>query len=221
MSRLLFLVGYCSLTIAMFVFVPFSRPVQAEWYVAGQVGANLPADFSNVRWSAGGAGVTGNDLDLQTSVVYGGKVGYYFDSVKWLGIETEVFNATPHIEQQDWIIGGVNLGTQPGIYNRTLTWAPVNLVVRYKAGAFEPYVGVGLGVFFSHLSASGLSSSSTDVGLNTQVGLRYRITSAIAMFGEWKYNWASMGHDNLAGTGLNLDMDYRANNLVFGMGYHF
>lgn len=52
MKRLLFIVGSpCSLTIAMFVLVPFSRPVQAEWYVAGQVGANHPADISDVRLS--------------------------------------------------------------------------------------------------------------------------------------------------------------------------
>ncbi|WHZ28074.1 MAG: hypothetical protein OJF51_002872 [Nitrospira sp.] len=198
-----------------------SQPAHSEMYVAGQVGANFPADLSNVEWRAGGANVAGNDLELQTSLVYGGKVGYYFDSVKWLGIETEVFNATPHIKQQNWVINGVNVGTVQGIYNRVLTWAPVNLVVRYQAGAFEPYAGVGLGVFFSHLSTSGFSSSSTDVGLNTQVGLRYRITSAIAMFGEWKYNWASMSHTNLAGTGLNVDTDYRAHNFVFGVGYHF
>ena len=58
MGRLLFIIGSRSLYVCMiatFVFVLFSRPVQAEWYVAGQVGANLPADFSNVRWSAGGA----------------------------------------------------------------------------------------------------------------------------------------------------------------------
>lgn len=198
-----------------------SQPVHAEMYVAGQVGANLPGDLTNVRGSAGGLSLQASDLDLQTSIVYGGKVGYYFDSVKWLGIETEVFNATPHIKQQDWVIDGINIGTVQGSYNRVLTWAPVNLVVRYQAGAFEPYVGVGLGVFFSHLSDSDFSSSSTDVGLNTQVGLRYRITSAIAMFGEWKYNWASMSHTNLAGTGLNVDMDYHANNFVFGVGYHF
>ncbi|MDH4081768.1 MAG: porin family protein [Nitrospira sp.] len=207
--------------------VLFSRPAQAEWYVAGQVGANLPADLSNVQWSSGGASVSGNDLELQTSLVYGGKIGYYFEPVKWLGIETEVFNATPHVKQQDWIIGGIPLApalglpTIPGIYNRVLTWAPINLVVRYQAGAFEPYAGVGLGVFFSHLSASDFSSSSTDVGLNTQVGLRYRITSAIAMFGEWKYNWANIGHDNLSGTGLNVEADYRAHNFVVGVGYHF
>ncbi|MDF0672723.1 MAG: hypothetical protein P0120_00055 [Nitrospira sp.] len=127
MSKLLVVVGSCSLTMAMFVLVPFSRPVQAEWYVAGQVGPNLPADFSSVRLSGGGTTVAVSDLDLQTSVAYGGKVGYYFASVKWLGIETEVFNATPHIKQQDWVISG-NFGTSPpitlpGIYNRMLTWA--------------------------------------------------------------------------------------------------
>lgn len=191
-------------------------------YVAGQVGANLPGDLTNVRGSAGGLSGTVSDLDLQTSIVYGGKVGYYFDSVKWLGIETEVFNATPHVKQQEWVIDGINVGTVPGSYNRVLTWAPVNLVVRYQAGAFEPYAAVGLGVFFSHLSNSLFSSSSTDVGLNTQVGLRYRITSAIAMFGEWKYNWASVSHaTNVAGIGINGDADYHANNFVFGVGYHF
>jgi len=205
----------------MLALVLFTRPVQAEMYVAGQVGANLPADLSDVQWGAGSATASGNDLSLQTSLVYGGKLGYYFDKLKWLGVETEVFNATPHLNQQNVILNGVNVVTLPGLSNRVLTWAPVNVIVRYQAGSLEPYAGVGLGVFFSHLSASGFSSSSTDVGLNTQVGLRYRVTNAIAMFGEWKYNWANISHENLAGTGLNHDADYRAHNFVFGLGYHF
>ena len=205
----------------MFALLLFSRPVQAEMYVAGQVGANLPGDLSDVQWGAGRATASGNDLSLQTSFVYGGKLGYYFDNLKWLGIETEVFNATPHLNQQNVVINGVNLGTLPGISNRVLTWAPVNVIVRYQAGKFEPYFGLGLGVFFSHLSASGFSSSSTDVGLNMQVGLRYRVTDAIAMFSEWKYNMADIGHANLADVGLNLDAQYRAHNFVFGLGYHF
>jgi opacity protein-like surface antigen len=205
----------------MLALVLFSGPVQAELYVAGQVGANLPGDLSDVQWGAGRATASGNDLSLQTSFVYGGKLGYYFDNLKWLGIETEVFNATPHLNQQNVVVNGVNLGMLPGISNRVLTWAPVNVIVRYQAGKFEPYFGLGLGVFFSHLSSSGFSSSSTDVGLNMQVGLRYRVTNAIAMFGEWKYNMADISHDNLAGVGLNLDAQYRAHNFVFGLGYHF
>lgn len=205
----------------MLALLLFSRPVDAEMYVGGQVGANVPADLSDVEWGLGGATASGNDLSLQTSFVYGAKLGYYFDKLKWLGIETEVFNATPHLNQQNVVINGVSLGTLPGISNRILTWAPVNLIVRYQAGKFEPYFGLGLAVFFSHLSASGFSSSSTDVGLNMQLGLRYRVTEAIAMFGEWKYNMADIGHDNLAGIGLNLDTQYRAHNFVVGLGYHF
>jgi opacity protein-like surface antigen len=184
---------------------------QAEMYVAGQVGVNIPYSLSNVEWSAGGSTVSGNDLSLQNSLMYGAKAGYYFDSLKWqkfnLGVETEAFNATPHLKQQDWVVGGQSLGaflgtgTVPGLNLRVLTWAPVNFVVRYQAGALEPYAGVGLGVFFSHLSADGFSSSSTDVGLNTQLGLRYRVTDNVALFGEWKFNRANINHNNLGGAG--------------------
>ncbi len=205
----------------------FVRPAQAEWYVAGQLGVNLPGDLSNVQWSGGGGSGAGNDLKLQTSIVYGGKVGYYFESIKWLGVETELFNAQPHIKQQDLTIGGVPAGPIPGTVTRILTWAPVNLIVRYQAGSFEPYGGVGLGVFFSHvndtsslsLGSPGFSGDSTNVGLNTQVGLRYRVTRSIAMFAEWKYNWAQITQDNLAGR--KVQADYSANNFVVGLGYHF
>ena len=199
----------------------FSRPVQAEIYVAGQVGVNIPYNLSNVEWSAGGVTLGGNDLSLHNSLMYGAKLGYYFDSLKWLGVETEAFNATPHVKQQNLTIGGFDFGTAPGLNFRVLTWAPVNIVVRHQMGAFEPYAGVGLGVFFSRLSDGTDSSSSTDVGLNTQLGLRYRVTTNLALFGEWKFNHANITHNNIAGTGLNVSADYNAHNFVFGVGYHF
>jgi opacity protein-like surface antigen len=202
-----------------------STSAKAEMYVAGQIGAHLPSNYSNVQWSVGGVSVRGNDLSLQNSLMYGAKMGYYFDSVKLegfnLGVETEVFNATPHVQQQNWRVGTTNLGTLPGVNNRVLVWSPFTVVVRYQAGEFEPYAGVGLGVFFSHLSSGNFSSSSTDVGLNTQLGLRYRVTKDVSVFGEWKFNHASVSHTNLVGTGLNVSADYNAHILAFGVGYHF
>jgi opacity protein-like surface antigen len=202
----------------------FVRPAQAELYVAGQLGANLPGDLSNVSWNAGGGSTAGNDLNQQTSIVYGAKVGYYFESLKWLGVETELFSSRPQIKPQDLMIGGISQGTLTGVYHRVLTWAPVNLIVRYQAGAFEPYGGVGLGVFFDHLrgttnGGADFSSESVNVGLNTQVGLRYRVTKSIATFAEWKYNWTQLTQDNLAGQ--KIQADYNAHNFVVGLGYHF
>lgn len=106
-------------------------------YVAGQVGVSIPNSFSNLEGVDGNAGLTVSDLSLQNSFIYGAKLGYYFDSMKWLGVETEVFNSTPHIKQQDAAIsvpgfsGTLNLS---GTSLRVLNWAPVNVVVRYQMG---------------------------------------------------------------------------------------
>ena len=74
-------------------------------YVAGQMGVNIPQDASNVELSVGGRTLGLSDLALQNSLMYGAKAGYYFDSLTWqnfnLGVETEVFNSTPHIKQQE------------------------------------------------------------------------------------------------------------------------
>ena len=225
MRHLRYTLGVCSVAMGIFC---TTLPLQAEMYVAGQMGVNMPQDLSNVELSAFGASLGLSDLSLQNSLMYGAKAGYYFDSLKLqnfnLGVETEVFNSTPHIKQQDLTFGGVNLGTIPGFTNRVLTWAPVVLLVRYQAGAFEPYAGVGLGVFFSRIARDPDfgSSSSTDVGLNTQLGLRYRVNSNVSLFGEWKYNYANINHNNFQGAnGLDLSADYNANIFAGGIGYHF
>jgi opacity protein-like surface antigen len=212
---------------AMLALLLFSRPVQAEMYVAGQIGAHLPNDASNVEFSASGGTAGLSDLALQNSLMYGAKLGYYFDRVKLgnfnLGIETEVFNATPHVKQQEWTIQGIPLGTAPGLTNRVLTWAPVVVLVRYQAGAFEPYAGVGLGVFFSRLSDGTSSSSGTDVGLNTQVGIRYRVNKNVSLFTEWKYNYANISHGDFLGNGVGVDFSYNysVHIVAGGLGYHF
>jgi opacity protein-like surface antigen len=160
--------------------------------------------------------------------MYGAKLGYYFNSLKWLGVETEVFNTNPNSKQQTVTVsgGGVS-GTQTlaGPDIRVLTWAPINVVVRYQAGKFEPYAGVGMGVFFArvHDGASGESSSSTKVGLNTQLGVRFLVTQHVSVFGEWKYNRASLNFSDSTPTAATggLKGDYSAHILAFGVGYHF
>jgi hypothetical protein len=74
---------------------------QAETYVAGQVGATLPQSLSDVDFTGIASGLTSSDLKLKESIMYGAKVGHYFDSAKWLGVELEAFNSTPHVKQQD------------------------------------------------------------------------------------------------------------------------
>lgn len=208
----------------VFALLSVSPAVKAELYVAGQIGAHLPNDASNVTWGGFGPQVGGSDLSLQNSVIYGAKLGYYFDQVKFgrfnLGVETEAFNATPHLKQQEATIGGIT-GTQLGLTNRILTWAPVVILVRYQAGAFEPYAGVGLGLFFSNLATGDYSDTRTHVGLNTQVGIRYRANQNLSPFTEWKHNYANIEHLNIAGSALSMSYDYHMHIVAGGIGYHF
>jgi opacity protein-like surface antigen len=197
-------------------------------YVAGQVGVSLPNSFSNVEGVGTLTGLTVSDLSLHNSVMYGAKIGYYFDSMKWLGVETEVFNSTPHIKQQTATVSfGGAPATAPitGQDLRVLTWAPINVVARYQMGQFEPYAGIGLGLFFAQIKdgQTGESSSSTKPGLNTQLGARYFMTNNFALFGEWKYNRASFNFSQSSPTQATggVKGDYSAHIFAFGVSYHF
>ena len=201
-----------------------SSPAEAEMYVAGQVGLNLPHSLSNVEHSSGGPTTFDeNDQSLKSSLLYGAKLGYYFESLKWLGVETEVFKTTPYLEKQHvTTLGGINFLTAPGAHLNVWTWAPANIVVRHQMGAFEPYAGIGLSFNVSNFSVGEGRSSGGGPGLNTQLGLRYRITTNLAVFGEWKFNHANLEYGDFMGfKGQELSVNYNAHNMVFGVGYHF
>jgi len=200
-------------------------PAYPEAYIAGQFGFTIPNSLSNNNiTSAGVTGASFSDLDLKNSFLFGAKLGYYSRSVRWFGVETEVFSTTPHIKQQNVTVTGP-FGSAvtdfPGEYFRVTTWA-INLVARYPGKRLQPYAGIGPGVFFARIkdSQTGESQSNTRVGLNTQLGLRYFLARHVALFGEWKYNYARFGFKektNLDG----FDSTYSANSFVFGISYHF
>ncbi len=88
----------------------------------------------------------------------------------------------------------------------------------------QPYGGVGLGVFFAHLSNNGNGASDNAVpGFNALAGLRYFITERIALFGEYKYNFAAFDYtpDGSLGGAAGVKADYIINHVVGGLSLHF
>lgn len=208
-----------------------SAPARAEWYVAVQAGATLPQPLSNVDETGiplptTPSGTKVSDLALKSAIMYGAKVGYYFDSVKWLGLETEVFRASPNVKQQSVTEtepgGPSTTAVKPGA-NLIVTTVALNLVARAQIGSVEPYVGVGVAGFLAQLdleNRNGLQPlylSSGRPGLNTQFGLRYRLNERLAFFGEWKFNYSRFTFDSPA----IIHATYEAHHLVVGVGYHF
>lgn len=210
--------------VLLLVLCLFPALASAEVYLGGQVGGVFPSSISSADIS--GAGIPGGsrftNVDLNNSLMYGAKAGYYFErrGLEWLGLETEAYNATPHIPQQQ--VGltvppvSVN-GVLTGAHLRVLTWAPVIVKARYQAGNWQPYAGLGLGLFFAKTNALGTSASDTAPGLVTQLGLEYKLTDRVGLFGEWKYNHASFSFTE---SGATVDATYSAHVLAFGLNFH-
>jgi opacity protein-like surface antigen len=198
--------------------LPFQS--SAEMYVAGMVGYTSPNDLSNIKGTGGGSALSLSDLALQDSIAYGGKVGYYFPQIKWLGVETELYNTTPNVKQQPATVSGfgisVPVGTLPGFDLNVLTWG-INAVVRYPGKTFQPYAGVGLGMMFAKAKFGGQTDSDTAPGLNALAGIRVFATDHLALFAEYKYHRASFTFP----TAIGFEADYSANLFMGGVSYHF
>ncbi len=207
----------------------FPMMVWAETYVSGFAGATIPRDLTNIEGvnpPSTARNVPVEDLAVTSSFVSGAKLGHYLPGkLSWLGAETEFFYANPHIKQQRYATspntrglgGGYTVQRAAGSHMRVATQA-VNMVVRYPGERFQPYAGMGLGMFWGRVSGFITDTGSdTAFGLNFLTGLRYFITPEIALFGEYKHSATTF---DLGGTAM-LRVDYTSNNFVFGLGYHF
>lgn len=202
---------------------------QAESYVAGQLGLTVPSigkGLTDVDLTGSfPEGSTLSDNALKSSLMFGAKLGHFFNRAPWFGLETEAFMTNPHIKQQPVTLTVPPVAATaelPGAYFRVVTWAPVNLVFRYPGKRLQPYVAIGPGVFFARIKDPNSSDSQSDtrLGLNTQVGIRYFLTRHVALFGEWKFNHTRF-HFKEETDYFGFNGSYNMHHFAIGLGYHF
>ena len=249
-----------SLLIVLAPIVLFASQAYAETYVAGQFGLTMPSigkglsngdvTTTSVQFPTGTldipSGTTVSEQSLKTSFMLGGKIGHYFSSPRWFGLEAEIFYSTPHIKQQDIKFrsdtpftftpagggpstsigpGEFPVGVVPGVNFHVLTIAPLNLMFRYPGNRLQPYIGIGPGIFIARIKDPSVtqgdnSQSSTKLGLNALIGVRYFLTRHVSAFAEGKYNYVRFNFaENPNFFGFNAT--YTPINVVFGVSYHF
>lgn len=204
--------------IATIVVAP--KTVIAEWYLAGTAGVNFADRINTIGGTGPQAGQPGPfvDFDLQNSITYGAKVGY-FPGHSWFGIEGEVLHTTPHIKS---LPRTPTLDEVPGVHFR-LTTIGANFIARYPGRTFQPYAGAGIGAAIARIGDTATVKSDTDVTpvWNLLVGIRAFLTSHVAVFGEYKYQGASLQFDQAFGPDGGFAGNYRAQHILGGLSYHF
>jgi opacity protein-like surface antigen len=211
-----------------------------EGYAALFGGLTIGHELNDAKLTGPGAGTNLGDRNLLNSGIYGAKIGYFLPGrLDWLGVELEGFNSSPNIEQT---------GSSPGQSLRVTTLA-TNLIARtwlacgprrdYDSARrtdtrrsdrdhsmdlpfcrLQPYAGVGLGAFFVHSKAGNTSFNDSSPGLNFLAGVRYYFTDNVAMFGEYKFNYASL-HLSNPDVANGLRGDYTASHVVAGVSFHY
>ena len=218
------------------------RRREGEIYVGGFGGFTWGHEFDDVQGTGSLKGLTSGDLGLANSVVYGAKVGYFHPGrLNWLGVEIEGFNSTPHIRE--------GLGF-PGAHLRVTTLA-LNVIARTTLGCgfhrdrdrdyrddadraswsalddnarcpLQVYAGVGPGIFFAETSNQfGRSSDNGRVGLNALAGTKYFVNRHLAVFAEYKFNYAQFDFNQAQGQTAGLRGDYTASHVIGGLSWHF
>jgi opacity protein-like surface antigen len=190
--------------------------VAGEPYAAGYVGAAITQDkdlrteleINGVPFVNGRA----HDLSFDTSVVFGGKGGYYLDRPLLggqLGAELDVYHFRPDAAAQRVRFTGLLAGV-PGEARTRLQSADIeitavtaNLLYRFALlsqpqfprGRVQPYIGIGAGAFIARLSTTtspfdeNKDIADTDVrpGVQALAGVRWFLTHNIAVFAEYKF----------------------------------
>ena len=103
-------------------------------------------------------------------------------------------------------------------YDRN-SWSPLDENLRCP---LQLYAGAGPGIFFAETSNQfGRSTDNGRVGLNALAGAKYFLTRNLAMYAEYKFNYAHFDFSQAQGTTAGLTGDYKASHVVGGLALHF
>jgi len=223
----------CLGLIVLAIEFPFPQsPAQAETYIAGQFGWTIQQKFRNFELTSGGTSLLNLSdplvSDLENSFLVGGKVGHYFRSLRWLGFEMELHRTSPDIKERNLLVTGPLPPPTPFFVPETdltiITWAPMNILLRYPGRRLQPYIGVGPGLFFAKRSRKDVDDSQSSnwrIGLNAQAGIRFYLARHWALFAEAKYHQVKLKFEETPVFLDGFNAKYQAIHGVVGFGYHF
>jgi opacity protein-like surface antigen len=181
------------------------------------------------------------NVRTDTGPVGGLKVGYFFDSIPYLGLEGEGSIASNYRPRQQVAFKPV-ISPYP-VFSEAqgnLIWTmALHFMFRYgflqdkevPFGRLQPYFGIGPGVTVLYFQ----NDSAKNFSLDGEAGVRYYFTPKIVALVEFKYikQWdvqLGVQHVTTAGTrwipgqqsdGKNVHFDFDNQNIVVGLEYHF
>ncbi len=195
---------------------------RAEFYLSGYLGASI-TQSNDVKFKDDSVippfpftlfDLTLRNVGFDTSLMGGGKVGYWIGPLPNLGIEADVYHFSADVGNQSVTATGrpmftlpVGLGFRPAMFafgpvdraDIAVTALGFHVVGRLRLsqssafpnGRFQPYLGAGPGIFFSNVRLkpfTNQSDSDTSVGVQALGGLKFFFHKNFSVFAEYKFS---------------------------------
>jgi opacity protein-like surface antigen len=200
------------LAVLMLVFIgAAANPVWAEWFVDAYVGAA----FTREEVTARVAGISATAEGDSSSFTGGGRIGYYFEGIPWLGV---AFDASAFKAEEDVTV----VPLSPLVM---LRW-PLLTSQELPKGQLQPYLGIGPGIFISRATASAVggtvSDTTVDVGLDVRAGLSWQFVKNLALFGEYRFSYVRPDFDgNILGLATKFETKDTTHHILGGVSFRF
>jgi opacity protein-like surface antigen len=197
----------------LFTVLALASTASAEWFLDGYVGASL-THKNDITFEAFGAELE-RDAEYQSSAVFGVRFGKWLDGLPWLGVALDVSYFRPSADIQVFPLTALVLARYGFLPDE-----------EFKEGRLHVYGGLGGGIFISNLDGfigrfEG-SDTSVDVGLDTRLGVSYRVESNWAIFAEYRFTHLSPSFDiNAFDSRTSADTTFNTSHFLLGLSYRF
>jgi opacity protein-like surface antigen len=194
------------------------RPASAEFFVDLYAGG---ATTSNADTTVSSPFLTlSGETQWKASFVGGGRVGFYFEGLPWIGMALDASWFRP---EEDVSANPVKLDVVP---ISVLVMGRLLLVKspEFPKGRLQPYLGIGPGFFLTKfkLDTPMVSDSSFDVGLDLRAGLNFMIIKNLGVFAEYRFTYVAPEFDTpVAGVPVTTKIDLSTSQFMGGLTIRF
>jgi hypothetical protein len=196
-----------------FLLLALASTASAEWFLDGYVGASL-THKNDLTFEAFGTEIE-RDAEFRSSAIFGVRGGKWLDGLRWLGLALDLSYFRPSADIQVFPITALVLARYGFLPDD-----------EFREGRLHVYGGLGGGLFISNLDGflgrfEG-SDTSVDVGLDTRLGVSYRVESNWAIFAEYRFTHVSPSLDiDAFNRATPADTTFNTSHFLLGLSYRF
>jgi hypothetical protein len=193
-----------------------ATPASAEWFADLWAGASR-TESEDLKLTILDVEVS-EEVDYSNTFTVGLRVGYWFDSARWLGLALDASYFRPDPDLTVFPVSALVLLRLPLLTSED-----------FPKGRLQPYLAGGPGLFVSKLGVDlgsdfggRANDTQLDIGLDARAGLTFLFTEDFGIFLEYRMTRVSPEWEiSVPDTKANIKTDFNTHHVIGGVSFRF